>query len=57
MTDKKIGRPKSENPKSRKVTVKMTADEFQKLERVAEQKQLTKSEAVLKGIDLLASEK
>ncbi|CYW53459.1 hypothetical protein [Streptococcus suis] len=53
----KIGRPKSDNPKNRKVTVKMTETEFQTLEDVANAKKLTKSEAILKGIDLLKSEK
>ena len=53
----KIGRPKSENPKNRKVTVKMTETEFQTLEDVATTRKISKSEAILKGIDLLKSEK
>lgn len=53
----KVGRPKSENPKNRKVTVKMTEKEFQTLENVANERQISKSEAILRGIDLLKSEK
>lgn len=53
----KVGRPKSNNPKNRKVTVKMTEKEFQTLEYVASKKQISKSAAILRGIDLLKSEK
>lgn len=51
----KIGRPKSKNPKNRKVTVKMTEDEFKNLEEVSLSHNLTKSQAILKGIELLKS--
>ena len=51
----KIGRPKSDNPKNRKVTVKMTEAEFQNLEEVSSSLKLTKSQTILKGIDLLKS--
>lgn len=57
MTEKVIGRPKSANPKNRKVTLRMTENEFQKLEEVARKKGLSKSETILKGIELLATEK
>ena len=53
----KIGRPKSENPKNRRVSIKLTESEFQNLEEVANKKQLSKTQAKLKGIDLLKSEK
>ncbi|HEL2382903.1 ribbon-helix-helix protein, CopG family [Streptococcus suis] len=52
----KIGRPKSENPKNRRVSVKLTEDEFKNLEEVANAKQISKSEAILQGIELLKSE-
>ena len=57
LTEKVIGRPKSANPKNRKVTLRMTENEFQKLEEVARKKGLSKSETILKGIELLATEK
>lgn len=53
----KVGRPKSDNPKNRRVSIKLTESEFQNLEEVANQKQLSKTQAILKGIDLLKSEK
>ena len=53
----KVGRPKSENPKNRRVSIKLTESEFQNLEEVANKKQLSKTQAILKGIDLLKSEK
>lgn len=52
-----VGRPKSENPKNRRITIKVTEAEFKKVERVATKKGLSKSEAILKGIDLLDAEK
>ncbi|HFI0406026.1 TPA: hypothetical protein ACGOYB_002153 [Streptococcus suis] len=54
---KKVGRPKEVNPRNRRVTVRMTEEEFAKLEAVSDKKNLTKTEAILKGIELLESEK
>lgn len=51
------GRPKSDNPKSRRITVKVTESEFNRVEEVATKKRLTKSEAMLRGIELLDAEK
>lgn len=51
-----VGRPKSDNPKNRRITVKVTEAEFNKVEQVATSKGLSKSEAILKGIDLLDAE-
>ncbi|HEM4130273.1 TPA: hypothetical protein ACHU7H_001017 [Streptococcus suis] len=51
------GRPKSDNPKSRRITVKVTESEFSRVEEVATKKGLTKSEAMLRGIELLDAEK
>ncbi|EPV91503.1 hypothetical protein SAG0027_06085, partial [Streptococcus agalactiae FSL S3-251] len=48
--------PKSENSKNRKVTVRMTEQQFHKLERVANKVNLTKTETILRGIDLQDTE-
>ncbi|EPV89976.1 MULTISPECIES: hypothetical protein [Streptococcus] len=53
---KRVGRPKSENSKNRKVTVRMTEQQFHKLERVANKVNLTKTETILRGIDLQDTE-
>lgn len=52
-----VGRPKSDNPKNRRITIKVTEAEFNKVDQVATSKGLSKSEAILKGIDLLDAEK
>ena len=51
------GRPKSDNPKNRKLTVRMTDEEYAKVSDIAIKHGLTKSEAVKKGIDLLSKQK
>ncbi len=53
----KLGRPKSDNPKNRRITIKVTEAERQKVTDVAIANGLTKSEALLKGIDLLEANK
>ncbi|HEL1749272.1 TPA: hypothetical protein TZM69_001637 [Streptococcus suis] len=54
---KTIGRPKSENPKNKQIKIRMTEQQFQDLEDVAEQKNMTKTEVVMRGIELVKSEK
>lgn len=53
----KIGRPKSNNPRDKKLTIRVTQSEYEEIGQVAESKQLTKTDAVLKGIKLLKSSK
>lgn len=53
---KTIGRPKSENPKNKQIKIRMTEQQFQDLEDVAEQKNMTKTEVVMRGIELVKSE-
>ena len=53
---KTIGRPKSENPKNRQLKIKMTEQEFQSLNSLAEKKNMTKTEVVMRGIELVKSE-
>lgn len=54
---KQVGRPKSENPKNRQVKIKMTEQEFQSLRDLAEKKSMTKTEVVMRGIELVKAEK
>ncbi|HEL2475500.1 hypothetical protein [Streptococcus suis] len=53
----RTGRPKSENPKTRQFRMRLTEEEFSNLENVAEQKNMTKTEVVMRGIELVKSEK
>ena len=48
-----MGRPKLEIARTKDVHIRLTQFEFEKLERIAEKKNITKTEAVLQGIDLL----
>ena len=52
----KIGRPKSENPKNRRVSIKLTESEFQNLEEVAEQTGKTKTEILMLGLEKVYNE-
>ena len=52
-----MGRPKLEIAKTRVVTVRVTDFEFQKIERICEKLKISKSEAILRGIDLLKKNK
>ncbi|CYT73222.1 phage protein [Streptococcus suis] len=54
---KRVGRPKSDNSKNRKVTIRMTDEQFQKLEAVSQKVNLTKTETILRGIELQDTEK
>ena len=51
----KIGRPKINNPRDKRLTIRVTQSEFEEIGQVAESKHLTKTDAVLKGIELLKS--
>ncbi|HEL2465874.1 hypothetical protein [Streptococcus suis] len=53
---KSVGRPKSENPKNKQVKIKMTEKEYQDLNDLAEKKSMTKTEIVMRGIELVKSE-
>ena len=52
-----IGRPKLEIPRDKIINLRVTENEFKKISRVAKQKNLTKTAAILKGIDLLELDK
>ena len=52
-----MGRPKNEIPRSERLGLRLTKFEFEKIARVAAKKNLSKTEAILKGIDLLERDK
>ena len=53
----KVGRPKAEIPRKKGLAIRLTDFEFKKIERVAKEKNLSKTDAILKGIDLLERDK
>lgn len=52
-----MGRPKNEIPRSERLGLRLTKFELEKISRVAKQKNLTKTDAILRGIDLLELDK
>ncbi len=48
-----MGRPKLEIARTKDVHIRLTQFEFEKLERIAKKKEISKTEAILQGIDLL----
>ena len=52
-----VGRPKLEISRTRVVTIRVTDFEFEKISKIAEKKNITKTEAILQGIDLLIAHK
>ena len=51
------GRPKAEIPRQKRLDLRLTDFEFKKIARVAKEKNLTKTQAILQGIDLLEKNK
>ena len=49
----KMGRPKAESPKKKNVSFRLTEEEYQKLSEYAAKHELTTTQAIQKGIDLL----
>lgn len=52
-----IGRPKAQIPRQKQLNLRLTDFEFKKIARVAKEKNLTKTQAILQGIDLLERNK
>ena len=52
-----MGRPKAQIPRSDRINLRITKFEREKISRVAKQKKLTITDAILKGIDLLERDK
>ena len=48
-----MGRPKNEIPRDEKLTLRLTKFEMEKISRIAKEKNITRTEAILQGIDLL----
>ena len=51
------GRPKTQIPREKRLDLRLTDFEFKKIARVAKEKNLTKTAAILQGIDLLIHHK
>ena len=49
----KMGRPREESPKKKNVSFRLTEKEYQKLSEYAAKHELTTTQAIQKGIDLL----
>ena len=52
-----MGRPKLEIARTKDVHIRLTQFEFEKISRIAEKKNISKTEAILQGIDLLIHHK
>ena len=52
-----IGRPKNPIPRDEKLTLRLTKSELEKISRVAKQKEISRTDALLQGIDLLEKNK
>jgi len=52
-----MGRPKAEIPRSKAITIRLTNFEFEKISKIAEKLKITKTEAVVRGINLLERDK
>lgn len=53
----RTGRPKAENPKDIRFSIRLDADTEAKLKEFCEAYGMTRAEAIRKGIDLLLAEK
>ncbi len=51
------GRPKAQIPRQKTLNLRLTDFEFEKISRIAKQKNISKTEAILQGIDLLIRNK
>ena len=49
----KIGRPKKDAPKLKSVTIRLSDDEYEKFIKYAASHNMTMTQALLKGIELL----
>jgi len=52
-----MGRPKLEIARTKDVHIRLTEFEFEKIVRIAEKKNISRTEAILQGIDLLIHHK
>ena len=52
-----MARPKNEIPRSERLNLRLTKFEYEKISKIAEKKNITKTEALLQAIDLFATYK
>ena len=52
-----MGRPKNPIPRDESLHLRLTKSELEKISRIAAKKNLTKTDAILRGIDLLEFDK
>ena len=52
--NKKMGRPKSDNPKDYRIQVRFTKEEYEKIKECADKHNMTVTQIVRKGADDLA---
>ena len=52
----KGGRPKAEDPKNRIVTLRLTQEQYSRLEAYSENKSLTKTQVILEGLERIYSD-
>ncbi len=57
LLSQKVGRPKAENPKDIRYSVRLDAETEIKLQKYCEEHGITKGEAIRQGIHLLLGEK
>lgn len=50
MTASKMGRPPSDNPKNKKLTIRVTEDEMNAIDECSERLGITKTELAIRGI-------
>ena len=53
---KKMGRPKSNNPRNKRLEIKLTESEDLELKKLSENLKITRTAIILKGIDLVKKE-
>ena len=52
-----MGRPRNEIVRSERMTLRLSKFEMEKISRIAKQKNITRTDAILQGIDLLIAHK
>ena len=52
-----MGRPRNEITRLKQLNIRLTNFEYEKISRVAKKKNITRTEAILRGIDLLERDK
>lgn len=53
----RIGRPKADNPKEVKYSIRLDRETEQRLEQYCQKKNITKGEAIRRGIEMLLEKK